>query len=140
MDVRPFSRRLLARYRRPLEVALFVEAPLLAVLVLAYLVAGHGGGGDFEIFRKAGNALVHGQSPYVRPTPELIGSNDRFVYPTPFALPFVPFALLPEKVGAVLYLFLCVAAVLGALWLLGVRDRRCFGVALIGVPVFSALE
>jgi MFS family permease len=139
VDVRPFLRRLPARYRRPLEVGLFVEVPLLVVLVLAYLAAGHGGGGDFEIFRKAGNALLHGRSPYVRPTPELIGSNDRFVYPTPFALPFVPFALLPEKVGAVVYLFLCVAAVLAALWLLGVRDRRCFGVALIGAPVYSAI-
>jgi alpha-1,2-mannosyltransferase len=51
----------------------------------------------------------------------------------------VPFAALPEHVAAELYLGVSVAAVLAALWLLGVRDSRCYGVALLGIPVFGSL-
>ncbi len=58
---------------------------------LVWFVYGHGGGGDFAIFRRAGRAVLHGHSPYVHPTLKLLAANDRFVYPTPFALPFIPF-------------------------------------------------
>ena len=49
-------------------------------------------------------AVLDGHSPYVRPTFKLLAANDRFVYPTPFALPFVPFAVAPEKVAALGFL------------------------------------
>jgi hypothetical protein len=109
------------------------------VLWLTWFMLGHGGGGDFAIFRRAGHAVLHGHSPYVQPTLKLLAANDRFVYPTPFALPFVPFALVPEKAGALVFLALSVAAILGSVWLLGVRDWRCFGVSLLGIPVFGSL-
>jgi alpha-1,2-mannosyltransferase len=130
--------RLASRYKRPLEAGVFVEMPLLAVVWLAWFVSGHGGGGDFTIFRRAGSAVLSGDSPYVQPTANLLASNDRFVYPTPFALPFVPFSAVPEHVAAVVFLALSVAAVLIAIWLFEVRDRRCFGAAIIGIPVFGA--
>jgi hypothetical protein len=69
----------------------------------------------------------------------LLASNDRFVYPTPFAFPFVPFALLPQRAGAVVFLLLSVAAVVAALRLLGVADSRCYGAAILSMPVFGAL-
>jgi hypothetical protein len=50
----------------------------------------------------------------------------------------IPFAAAPEKVAAVGFLVLSVAAVLGSLWLFGVRDWRCYGAAMLGVPVFGA--
>jgi hypothetical protein len=83
--------------------------------------------------------LLHGHSPYVHPTLNLLAANDRFVYPTPFALPFLPFAFAPEKVGALVFLAISVAAVLASLWLLGVRDWRCYGAAVLGIPVYGAL-
>jgi hypothetical protein len=117
----------------------FAWAPAIFLVWLAWFVSGHGGGGDFSIFRRAGKAVLDGQSPYVHPTATLLAANDRFVYPTPFALPFVPFALAPQKVGAVGFLALSVAAVLGSVWLLGVRDWRCYGAAFLGIPVFGSL-
>jgi alpha-1,2-mannosyltransferase len=129
----------LHRLGRPWEIAVFLQLPAIAFLWLVWLVYGHGGGGDFAIFRRAGSAVLHGHSPYVHPTLALLAANDRFVYPTPFALPFIPFAVVPEQAAAVAFLILAVAAVLGSLWLLGVRDWRCYGVSLLGVPVFGAL-
>jgi hypothetical protein len=117
----------------------FAQAPAIAVIWLAWFVSGHGGGGDFSIFRRAGRAVLHGHSPYVHPTLRLLAANDRFVYPTPFALPFVPFAVVPERVGAVVFLVLSVAAILASVWLLGIRDWRCYGASLLGIPAFGAL-
>ena len=54
-------------------------------------------------------------------------------------LPFVPFAVAPETVAALGFLVLSVAAVLASVWLLEVRDWRCYGAALLGLPVFGAL-
>jgi hypothetical protein len=122
-----------------LEIGAFVQVPAIACFWLVWFVYGHGGGGDFAIFRRAGRAVLHGHSPYVHPTLKLLAANDRFVYPTPFAIPFIPFAVVPEKVAAIAFLVMSVAAVLTSLWLLGVRDRRCYGAALLGIPVFGAL-
>jgi alpha-1,2-mannosyltransferase len=129
----------LRRLGRPWEIGVFLQLPAIAFLWLVWLVYGHGGGGDFAIFRRAGRAVLHGHSPYVHPTLTLLAANDRFVYPTPFALPFIPFAVVPERAAAVAFLILSVAALLGSVWLLGVRDWRCYGVSLLGVPVFGAL-
>jgi hypothetical protein len=122
-----------------LEIGVFAQVPVIAFLWLVWFAYGHGGGGDFAIFRRAGGAVLHGHSPYVPPTLKVLAANDRFVYPTPFALPFVPFALVPEKAAAIAFLILSVGAVLGSLWLLGVRDWRCYGASLLGLPVFGAL-
>jgi alpha-1,2-mannosyltransferase len=124
---------------RPLEIGVFGQVPAIFVLWLVWFVYGHGGGGDFAIFRRAGVAVLHGHSPYVHPTLKLLAANDHFVYPTPFALPFIPFAVVPEHLAAVGFLLLSVAAVLGSVWLLGVRDWRCYGASLLGAPVFGAL-
>jgi len=129
----------LSRFRRPLEIGVFAQVPAISCLWLAWFVYGHGGGGDFAIFRRAGRAVLHGHSPYVHPTLKLLAANDRFVYPTPFAIPFIPFTFTPEKVAAVGFLALSVAAVLASVWLLGVRDWRCYGVSLLGLPVFGSL-
>jgi hypothetical protein len=122
-----------------LELGVFVQVPAIVVLWLVWFVYGHGGGGDFAIFRRAGRAVLHGHSPYVHPALKLLAANDRFVYPTPFALPFIPFVAAPEKAAAVAFLVLSVAAVLASVWLLGVRDWRSYGASLLGVSVVGAL-
>jgi hypothetical protein len=129
----------LSRFRHPLELAIFVQVPAIAFLWLVWFAYGHGGGGDFAIFRRAGQAVLHGHSPYGHPTLKLLAGNDNFVYPTPFAIPFIPFAAMPARVAAVSFLLLSVSAVLASVWLLGVRDWRCYGAAMLGLPVFGAL-
>jgi hypothetical protein len=124
---------------RPIELAFF-QMPLLALGWLTWYVSGHAGGGyDFAIFRRAGVAVLRGRSPYVRPTVHLLGQNDHFVYPMPFAYLFVPFGFVSERVGAVAFLAVSTAAVLASLRLLGVHDWRCYGLAFLGVPVYGAL-
>jgi hypothetical protein len=109
------------------------------IVWLGWVALGQVGRGDFLIFRRAGNAVLHGHSPYVEPTVKLLAANDRFVYPTPAAIPFIPFAVMPLKVSMVLFFALSVAATLASLWLLDVRDWRCYGAGLVGVPVLSSL-
>src|SRR5438132_11118387 len=78
----------LRRFRHPLEIGVFVQVPTIAFLWLVWGVYGHGGGGGFAIFRRAGRAVLHGHSPYVQPTLKLLAANDRFVYPTSLPTPF----------------------------------------------------
>jgi Glycosyltransferase family 87 len=129
----------LRRWRRPIELAVFGEVPAMFIVLLSWFVAGHGGGWDFAIFRHAGDAVVHGHSPYVHPTVQVFEADDKFVYPMPYAIAFVPFVALPERVGAVCFVLLAVSAVLLSVRLLGVRDRRCYGAALLGLPVIGSL-
>jgi alpha-1,2-mannosyltransferase len=131
---------LVRRFRSPLQVFAFLEVPIAFAVALGWHVYGHGGGYDFAIFRRAGQAVLHGHTPFVQPTFELLAANNRWVYPTPFAIPFIPFALLPEELAAVFFLVLSLAAIVASLWLLGVRDWRCYGLSLLGVPVFGALS
>jgi alpha-1,2-mannosyltransferase len=126
--------------RHALELGLFVEVPLIVIGTLAW--ASTQGGFwfyDFTIFRAAGNAVLHGASPHVAPTAALLAQNNKFVYPTPYAFLFAPFTLLPPLAGKLVFLALSIAALAFALRLLGVRDRRCFAVALFGAPVYVAL-
>src|SRR5437762_11614779 len=102
----------LHRLGRSWEVAVFLQVPAVTCVWLVWRVAARNGGRDFVIFRDAGRAVLHGHSPYVRPTLELLATNDHFVYPTPFAIPFIPFAVAPAKVGAVIFLVLSLVAVL----------------------------
>src|SRR5262249_48070136 len=49
------------------------------------------------------------------------------------------FAVVPEHVAAIGFLAISVAALLASVWLLEVRDWRCYGAALLGLPAFGAL-
>jgi hypothetical protein len=125
--------------RRSIQLAVFFQAPLLAVGFLA-IEAGRGRlMEDFAWLRAGAQAVVHGHSPYTPPDPGLLAQNDKFVYPALDAYLFAPFAVLPRGLAAVLFLLLSCAAVGVGLRLLGVQDWRCFGVTLISPPTFFAL-
>jgi hypothetical protein len=63
-----------------------------------------------------------------------------FVYPAPAALLVVPFGFLPHVVADWVFTFICIAAVLGALWTLGIRDWRVYGVTMLWGPVISGYQ
>jgi cbb3-type cytochrome oxidase subunit 3 len=88
---------------------------------------------DFHIFWSAGRHYLHGSSPYGH------SLTKAFVYPAPAALLFAPLALLPYHVAAGVFLAVSLAAVVGALWLLGVRDRRLYAATFISPAVLTAL-
>jgi hypothetical protein len=124
--------------RRGLELALFTEIPALFLLVVAWASA-HTEGNDFRVFWKAGKAMLHGHSPFVEPSAALLSASDKFVYPAPFALPFAPFALVPVEIANTIFFACAVAALIAALRILGVRDYRCYGLAVVTAPAFLAL-
>jgi hypothetical protein len=62
-----------------------------------------------------------------------------FVYPAPAAAAMAPIALLPFTAAALLFLGISIGAVCVALRVLGVTDRRCYGAALVSIPVLAGL-
>src|SRR5215470_2057893 len=136
--------RLAVRMRalgQPWELAAFLWVPfLLFAVVVAVEVHFRGSLGDWEIFRGAARSALHGRSPYPAADPSALVHNDRFVYPPFTALLVSPLALLPDLAGRVLVLLLVLGCVLLALRLLGVRDWRCYGLALLTAPVFDTVS
>ena len=100
---------------------------------------------DFDVFLVAANDVLAGRDPY--PTAgELereVGSP--YAYPPVLAVLVTPLAALPERaastfVPGVLWTLLLVAATVGALLLLDVRDWRCYPVALLYPVTLEAVE
>ena len=55
-------------------------------------------------------------------------------YPPILMLAIVPLSLLPFTIAGLIWMLGCVAALIGALWLLEVRDPRCYVVAAVSTP------
>jgi hypothetical protein len=127
---------------QPWELALFLWVPFLlfAVVISTDLHLRGSSLGDWEIFRSAARSALHGHSPYPNAVPAALAHNDRFVYPPVTALLVAPLAVLPDAAGRVLALLLTLACVLLALRLLGVRDWRCYGLALLTAPVLDTVS
>jgi hypothetical protein len=141
--MRAAGERLSARVRalgQPWELALFLWLPfVLFAVVVAADMRYRSSLGDWEIFRAAAKAVIHGHSPYTAVTPAALAHNDQFVYPPITALLVAPLAVLPDLAGRALVLLLTLACVGLALRLLGVRDWRCYGIAFLTAPVLNTV-
>jgi alpha-1,2-mannosyltransferase len=125
---------------RSWSTALLVGIPVgLLVSALIGNLGRSDGLGDFRVYRLAGRAVLHGQSPYLSPQSIIAHGSGGFVYPAPAAWAMVPFSLLPFTLAALCFTVLTVGAVIASLWLLGVRDVRCFGLALLMMPVSTGI-
>jgi alpha-1,2-mannosyltransferase len=69
-----------------------------------------------------------------------VAPGDRFVYPPPVAILLVPLGALPFPLAAAIITVVLIAAVAGALWVLGVRDWRCYTVAIVSPPMLSCIQ
>lgn len=136
--------RLAVRVRalgQPWELAVFLWVPFVVfAVVLAADIRFRSSLGDWEIFRSAARTVMHGRSPYTVIDPAALAQNDKFVYPPITALLIAPAAVLPDLAGRVLVLLLALACVPLALRLLGVRDWRCYGLALLTAPVLDSVS
>ncbi|HEY2373754.1 MAG TPA: glycosyltransferase family 87 protein [Gaiellaceae bacterium] len=94
---------------------------------------------DFRIYRHAGIAVLHGHSPYISPQSILAGVQAGFVYPAPAAWVMVPFGLMPFQLAAVCFTLITTGAVVATLWVLGVRDLRCYTLSLFMMPVSTGI-
>src|SRR5438067_10192917 len=121
-----------------------VVAPVLVACVAAaggYMI-GTAANSDFGDFRGTlwdpAQLIRAGLSPYPGAHNPMTGAVS--VYPPPLILTAgVPLTLLPYWVAAGLWTVVLVGCLVGALWLMGVRDWRCYLVALLSEPFLSNL-
>jgi alpha-1,2-mannosyltransferase len=110
------------------------------VASLVGAVAQHQFAMDFHhSYWPAGRAVLDGHSPFLQ-VPDAALSAGPFIYPPVGALLMVPFGLLPHVVADVVMTAIAIGSILGALYVLGVRDLRCYGAALFWFPVYSAVQ
>jgi hypothetical protein len=90
-----------------------------------------GGGAphDLDVFLRAAGKVMHAASPYV------YAGDHTFAYPPFVAWLLVPLHPLGDTAAAVIWTVISLTAVGVALWLLGLRDWRCY--ALTGVFMFT---
>jgi hypothetical protein len=102
-------------------------------LLLVAVIGGLTGvwGWDFRAVYDAADAYAHHVLPYPAPSLAALTGQEGFVYPLPAATAFVPLSVLPWPVALVLFELGITAALAGALYVLGVRDWRCYGAALL---------
>jgi glycosyl transferase family 87 len=122
--------------RRALERVLLGLLPVAALVLLAVQSPRHYFW-DFRVFREAGKDVLAGRSPYPPPDPALLAHQSSFVYPPESALAFVPLAALPYDLAAVIFFCSLVLALGLTLYVLNVRDWRCYGAAFLMAPVLS---
>ncbi len=125
---------------QPWELAVFLWVPVILFgIVLAADLHLSRSLLDWQIFRTASHAVVHGRSPYPVANLAALAHDDQFVYPPITAVLLAPLAALPLVAGKVLFFLLALGCVPLALRLLGVRDWRCYGLALLTAPVLDSV-
>jgi len=116
-------------------------AVVAAVLLVWFMTSAQAGAPhlfDFHTFWVAGRDYAHGRDPYPAKIAGPISRADWFVYPAPVAALIAPLGLLPYSVAWVVFGVVLIAAVLGSLWLVGVRDWRCYALVFCALPVLKA--
>jgi hypothetical protein len=120
-----------------------VPALLLVAFAAAGVLPGVRETTDFRVFYIAAGAVAHGRSPYPEQVALLTwagGAQHAYAYPPLFAALTAPFTLLSYHAAAVVWVLLSSAAVGLALWLLGVRDWRCYGAVFLWPSTLTAIS
>ena len=126
---------------RAVEIAVFGVIPVVTVVVLFWAAAADDAVAfDFRPFHRAAEAILAGESPYPGPDDALTADAGPYVYPPLPALLAVPLSWLPFDAAGLLVMAGLVGAVLGTLWVLGVRNWRCYGLAFLWPAVLSAIQ
>jgi hypothetical protein len=73
--------------------------------------------------------VAHGQNPYVD-----------FLYPAPAAVLPAPLGFLGYRPAVIIWSLILVASIILALWVLGVRDWRCYTLALFAAPAYASIR
>jgi hypothetical protein len=96
---------------------------------------------DFSrAFGPAARDVLHGHSPYVAANDPALHAGAAFVYPAAAAVLMTPLALLPHTVGGIVMTILVGLSAFATLWVLGVRDWRCYGAMALSFPFFNGLQ
>jgi len=129
----------LRRLRDPL---LFGAVPITFALLLVFAAYGPSWPTGFD-FRgtlwEPARALLDGNPIYPPPTREAVVIGNPAVYPPLFILASVPLALVPVGTAAWLWFVILVVGVGLSLWILNVRDWRCYVLAVTSPVVVHGL-
>jgi hypothetical protein len=114
---------------------------VLATLICVSAWRSRSLGIDFhEAFWPAGRAVLGGRTPYPPVDPHVLAQGKSFVYPPVVAIALAPLALLPASIATAVALLVTVASLAGTLWVLGVRDWRCYGAVLAAPAVLLCIQ
>jgi len=122
---------------------------LLFVVMQVVLICGYGakflhrgpGKSDFWTFWLASRTVLHGADPYpaLASLPHVASKwFAPFVYPPVAAFLLAPLGVLPFLLAKIAFFALNLVALAVALRLLGVRDWRCYSLAIISPPAIEA--
>jgi alpha-1,2-mannosyltransferase len=121
--------------------SLLVWPPVAVGWVLAVGIRKHAMAFDFaHAYLPAARAVLAGHSPYPPATVAALTPRTAFLYPPLTAYLAAPFTALPTFAAEALASLLAIGCVVGILMLLGVRDWRCYMVAFLFVPTYSAIQ
>ena len=87
----------------------------------------------------AAEAVLDGRSPYPELDDPILEDQKGYVYPPQLVVALIPFTPLPIDVVAVLVTFALLALVALTLWILDVRDLRCYAAAFLWMPTTSGV-
>ena len=128
----------------PVRVAELVLLGVVPVLAIVLALSAYSDDGrlalDFhnEIYRQA-DAVVHGRDVYEAPDADL-SDRSNALWPIAAVLPIVTLTALPPGVADWVATALVLAALVGTLWLLDIRDWRIYGVVLLWPSVIEAVQ
>jgi hypothetical protein len=98
-------------------------------------------GFDFRgAYLRAAEEIVDGESPYPPVEGFELASHNAYVYPPLLAFVLVPFTALPTDVAVGIGVAAVAALLAATLFVLGVRDWRCYGAVLLWAPTVNALH
>jgi hypothetical protein len=119
---------------------------LLVVTRIVLSIRLHSFAFDFHnYYWPSGHALLNGHSPFPPPTPDAVSPHGTHLYPAgPYPAPavalFAPFALLPIWFADAAFTAIVIGSLCFGLYLVGVRDWRCYGAAFLWAPVASGIQ
>lgn len=134
-----------ARWRFALKQAgthsLLIWPPLTIAWLFFVGLRRHALSVDFaHAYLPAARAVLAGNSPYPPVSTVAVFPRTAFVYPPLTAFLATPFTVMPSIVVEVLVSLLAIVGVVAILWLLGVRDWRCYMIPFLWVPTYSAIQ
>jgi alpha-1,2-mannosyltransferase len=125
--------------------ATVVALAIVPVVVAVLFLAAHYEGGTlaFDLrgaYLPAAEAIVDGESPYPALHDPRFAAERAYVYPPLVAVVLTPATLLSVDALSVLAALASLALVLGILYLLGLRDWRCYGAAILWAPTLIGAQ
>lgn len=133
--------RLLRVARWPASVAFCAVFPVLVLVVLfATAIEDQAVAVDFRAFYGAAESLLRQETPYVSLDDPTAVVEKSYVYPPLTAIGVIPSTVLPGEAAGLLAMGALVGLLLAIPFTLGVRDWRCYGLALLWPPVIGAIQ